>query len=511
MPRIFNRLSTLAMYRLAARMTEPSELLPERQPMRCAVLVPEWTVEQIFLSAFARSMGSYQEPSGPLYVAAALLQAGHEVVFADGALRSNQEILRHVAPQRPDFVGIYVCAPLWPSAKELLAALRRELPAATLAIGGPWAVVTPRQCLEESPDLDLVFTCEGEEATPEVLQALLAGDELADIPGLAFRGPDGQIVDTGYRQPNCDLDSLPFPARELLGDDIQRCTLPPGGYRAQPVAHLIGSRGCTNRCVYCFHLEREPGIRYRSPENIVDEMQVCIERFGFREIRFLDDCFAGDRQRVLDLCDLIEARGLRVPWYVSARIDTVDQELLRRMKRAGCWAILYGIETGVQKNMDAIGKGVDKEQVRRVVAWSRKAGIKMFTPFMFGLPGETFEEGLRTIDFAIELDPWYANFNTLTPFPGTWLWEHGDELGSMNRDPAGLTFQGGSFVPHSMSAEEIVQLRRTAFRRFYTRPRFALRWLTGIRNASDVATVAKGALSFAVMWARPDAFRKGSR
>ena len=151
--------------------------------MRCAVLVPEWNVEQIFLSAFARSMGSYQEPSGPLYVAAALLQAGHEVIFADGALRSNLDIVRHVAPQQPVFVGLYVCAPLWPSARELLAALRRELPAATLAIGGPWAVVTPRQCLEESPELDLVFTCEGEEATPQVLEALQAGGELAGKEG----------------------------------------------------------------------------------------------------------------------------------------------------------------------------------------------------------------------------------------------------------------------------------------------------------------------------------------
>ncbi len=478
--------------------------------LKCAVVVPEWRVEQIFLSSFARSMGSYQEPSGPLYVAACLKRAGHPVLFLDGALRSNTEIIASVTRDRPRFVGLYACAPLWPSAMELVAGIRLGLPDAIIGVGGPWPMAVPRQCLEQSPGLDMAFTCEGEEVAVEVSAALESGGDLSGIPGIVYRTAHGDIVDTGYRRPIEDLDSLPFPARELLGDDIKRCSLPPGGYKARPVAHLIGSRGCTNRCIYCFHPEREQKIRYRSAGDVVQEMEQCVHRYGFREIRFLDDNFTGDRQRVLDICDMLQERKLRVPWYVSSRVDTVDLELLIRMRRAGCWAVLYGIETGVQRSLDAIGKGVTLHQIRDAVAATHRAGIKMFLPFMFGLPGETFEDGLKTIDFALELDPHYANFNTITPFPGTPLWEQGDQLGTINRDPRRLTFQGVAFVPHTMTEEEIIELRKIAFRRFYSRPRFILRWLWQIRSREDILAVLKGAASFVTMWLSPGAFDKTS-
>jgi len=354
--------------------------------------------------------------------------------------------------------------------------------------------------------MDVVFTCEGEHASVEVVAALEGEGDLSGIQGIVFQGEDG-IVDTGYREPIEDLDALPFPARHLLGDDIQRCTLPPGGYQAAPVAHLIGSRGCTNRCIYCFHLEHEPTIRYRSPESIADEVVECVDRYGFREIRFLDDNFTGDRERVFAICDALEARGVDVPWYVSSRVDTVDAEMLRRMRRAGCWAVLYGIETGVQKNLEMLGKNVTLDQIREVVAATHRAGIKMFLPFMFGIPGETFEEGLKTIDFAIELDPYYANFNTLAPFPGTWLWDHGDEYGRIERDPAHLHFQGCAFVPPTMSEDEILRLRQIAFRKFYTRPKFVARWLKGAGNRHTLMALARGASSMVPLWFDRDAFR----
>lgn len=477
--------------------------------MRCSILVPPWSVDEIFLSAFARSMGSYQEPSGPLYVAAALRRAGHPVAFADGALRSHEEIVYRTAGWRPGFVGLYACAPLWPSTKRLARALRRAVPGATLAVGGPWAAAVPRQCLAECPELDVVFTCEGEEASVDLLRVIEGGGDLAAVPGIVFRDGTGGLVDTGYRPPIEDLDRLPFPARDLLGDDIRLCSLPPGGYRARPVAHLIGSRGCTNRCVYCYHLEREAVIRFRSAEDVVAEVEECVHRWGFREIRFLDDNFTADRERVFRICDLLERRGIEVPWYVSSRVDTVDGEMLRRMKRAGCWAMLYGIESGVQEHLDTLGKGVTLDQVREVVEETRRAGIEMFLPFMFGIPGETFEDGLRTIEFALELDPYYANFNSLAPFPGTWLWDNAEQHGTLCADPARLTFQGCAFVPHSMTEEEIARLRQLAFRRFYTRPRFMARWLRGMSNRHVVEAVARGSASFLSLWLREDAFRTG--
>ena len=476
--------------------------------MKCALVVPPWRTEEIFLSAFSRSMRSYQEPSGPLYIGATLLEAGHETVLLDGALLNLEEILAGLDAARPEFVGIYVCAPLWKAAKELVRAVKRRTPGVFVGVGGPWPSSMGARCFDDCPELDAVFLGEGEFLAVETVDALERGISLVGIEGLIFRDPaTGAVVENGDRAPIEDLDALPFPARGLLGDNIQLCSLPPGGYRRKPVAHLIGSRGCTNRCIYCYHYERKPRIRYRSPESMVAEMEECVERWGFREIRFLDDNFAGDRDRVLRFCALLQERGNRTPWYVSCRVDTMDGELLHAMKRAGCWAILYGIESGVQKNLDMLRKNVTLDQVRRVAAETKKAGIKMFTPFMFGIPGETFEEGLETIRFAIELDPHYANFNCLTPFPGTWMWDHGHEYGTMVRDPARLTFQGSAFIPDTMTATELEDLRRIAFRRFYSRPRFMLRWLLQLRSLEDASTLMKGGLSFLVLWLRRGAFR----
>jgi anaerobic magnesium-protoporphyrin IX monomethyl ester cyclase len=476
--------------------------------MRCALVVPQWRADEIFLSAFTRSMRSYQEPSGPLYIGATLLEAGHEVVLLDGALLTDEEILAGIADFEADFVGIYVCAPLWKGAKRLVRGIRERAPATFVGVGGPWPSAVPQRCFDESPELDAAFLGEGEYLAVETVEALEKRAPLRGIQGLWYRDREtGEIVENEERPPIPDLDALPFPARHLMGDNIELCTLPPGGYRRKPVAHLIGSRGCTNRCIYCFHLERKAGIRYRSPANMVAEMEECVQRYGFREVRFLDDNFTGDRERVLEFCDLLIRKGNKTPWYVSSRIDTVDLEMLKAMKKAGCWALLYGIESGVQKNLDMLRKNVTLDQVRQVVADTKKAGIKMFTPYMFGIPGETFEEGLETIRFAIELDTHYANFNCLTPFPGTWLWDHGHEWGTMNGDTDRLTFQGSAFVPHTMTAEQIEELRKIAFRKFYSRPRFMLRWLAGVRSWEDFSTIMKGGMSFLVMWMRRNAFR----
>ena len=476
--------------------------------MRCAVVVPEWRVEQIFLSAFSRSMGSYQEPSGPLYIAASLIAAGHQVILLDGALLDQETIVRRAREFGAELVGSYVVAPLWSSARDLARRLAVALPCAYQVVGGPWPSGVRGETLEECPALDAAVVGEGEHTVCRLAAVVEDGGEPVDIPGVVFRDRrSGLLVDNGDRPPVRDLDSLPFPARHLMGDDIQLCSLPPGGYRRRPVAHLIGSRGCTNRCIYCFHPEEERVIRFRSAESMFEEVLECTERYGFREIRFLDDNFTADRERVLAFCELMLRNGNETPWYVSSRVDTVDCGMLRLMKKAGCWAVLYGIESGVQKNLDTLRKNVTLDQVRQAVADTRAAGIRMFTPFMFGIPGETFEEGLETIRFACELSPYYANFNTITPFPGTDLWDRAEEYGTVDRETDRLTFQGAAFVPHTMTVEQIERLRQIAFRRFYTRPGFALRWLAGMRSLDDLLTVARGGLSFLTMWLQRNAFR----
>ena len=192
------------------------------------------------------------------------------------------------------------------------------------------------------------------------------------------------------------------------------------------------SRGCKARCIYCFQMKGERRVRFRGVENVMQEIEELVNVHGFREIRFLDETFTADRERAMEICRQIKERKLKFSFYVSSRVNTVDLELLREMKKAGCWAILYGAESGVQKNLNTMKKGIKLDQTRAAVKAAKKAGLKVYTPFIIGIPGETYEEALQTIDFAIELDPHYANFHSMTPFPGTELYENIDEYGTMS-------------------------------------------------------------------------------
>jgi radical SAM superfamily enzyme YgiQ (UPF0313 family) len=308
-----------------------------------------------------------------------------------------------------------------------------------------------------------------------------------------------------------DLDSLPFPARELLGDS-NKYIPPPATYRRKPVAVLMTSRGCNRRCIYCFQIdkERKSGIRYRGVENVLAEIEHCLQQ-GYREIKFIDDTLAADYDRAMTLATEIKKRKLDFTWFASACVNQVDKPLLQAFKDAGCWAILFGAESGVQKNLNAIRKGTTPDQIRRAVKAAQEVGLRVNTPFLFGIPGETFEEGLQTIDFAIDLNPDMANFHAITPFPGTYLYDNLEKYGTISDDLSDFTYQGAAFIPYSMTREEILKLRQIAFKRFYSRPSFILKKLLELRTPHDFSTALKSLRSLFWIWTKNDIFNKKDR
>jgi radical SAM superfamily enzyme YgiQ (UPF0313 family) len=301
---------------------------------------------------------------------------------------------------------------------------------------------------------------------------------------------------------------LPFPARELLGD-AGNYIPPPATYRRKPVAVIITARGCNRKCIFCFQIdkERKSGIRYRSVDNVIQEVELCLDQ-GYREIKFIDDTFAADYDRALQITKEIKIRRLDFTWFASACVNQVDKPLLKAFKDAGCWAILLGAESGVQKNLSTIRKGITPEQIRNAVKAAKEAGLTVYTPFIFGIPGETFEDGLKTIDFACEINPDIANFHSLTPFPGTELYDNIDKYGSISEDLTDFTYQGAAFIPHTMTRQEITILRQTAFKRFYSRPRFILKRILGLRNINDIKAGYKGLRSLIWLWIKKDIFRR---
>ena len=481
--------------------------------MKCALVIPSWEPEEIFSSGTAGSQINYWQPLGTLYVASSLLKAGHEVNFINGAFMKHDEIMDALLDYKPDITGIYSTAFGWNKACFTASEIRRRGRGGFetrpyIIAGGPYPVAMQEKCLSESPDMDAVVTGEGEITVIKIIERLSHGKSLEGGEGVIFRDGD-QIIKNPPRSFIEDVDSIPFPARELLGDAMNYIP-PPATYKRKPVAVIMTARGCNRRCIYCFQLdkERKSGIRFRSVENVMQEIELCLKQ-GYREIKFIDDTFAADYDRAMQIAREIKKRGLDFTWFASACVHQVDRPLLRAFKEAGCWAILFGAESGVQKNLNTIRKGITLEQIRKAVKAAREAGLTVYTPFIFGIPGETFEEGLKTIEFACELDPDIANFHALTPFPGTYLYDNIEKYGTISGDLTDYTYQGAAFIPHTMTREDITKLRQLAFKRFYSRPSYILRRIFSVRDINDIKAAVKGARSMFWLWAKGGVFRRG--
>jgi len=475
--------------------------------MKCALVIPAWRPEEIFSTKTAGSQINYWQPIGTLYVASYLMKAGHEVEFLNGAFISHEEILNKLSAFRPDFVGLYSTTFGWKNARKTAADVRKTLGEVFIAAGGPYPIAAREKCLEDCPELDAVVTGEGELTCAEILERFKSGKDLDGILGVVYRR-EGKIFKNPPRPLITDLDSLPFPARELLAD-ANRYIPPPATYKRRPVAVMITSRGCNRRCIFCFQIDkqRELGIRKRSMENVLDEIELCLKQ-GYREIKFLDDTLAADYERAMAFARGIKERKLDFTWFASACVNQVDKPLLKAFKDAGCWAVLFGAESGVQKNLNAIRKGITLDQTRAAVRAAKEVGLKVSTPFLFGLPGETFEEGLKTIEFACELDPNIANFHALTPFPGTELYDNLEKYGRASGELTDFTYQGAAFVPYTMTREEIARLRQLAFRKFYSRPSFLLGRVLGLRSLHDLRAAWAGIRSLFWLWLRKGVFRR---
>ena len=479
--------------------------------MKVALIHPAWSPEEIFPSKTVASQINYWQPLGTLYVGASLLKAGHEVKFFNGAFMTHEELLQRLKEFRPDFAGLYTTTFGWPKAVKTADAIKQLDKKIFTCVGGPYPIAMQEQCLDnESINIDAVITGEAELTMVELLASLQHDKNLEGVLGVVYR-QGTNIIKNPPRPLNENLDALPFPARELLGD-MNQYIPPPATYKRKPVTILITSRGCNRRCIFCFQIDKnrnsgKRGIRFRSVENVLLEIELCLKQ-GYREIKFIDDTFTADYDRAMAICREIKARRLDFTWFASACINQVDKTLLQAMKDAGCWAILFGADSGVQKTLNALRKATTLEQIRRDVRAAKAVGLKVSTPFIFGAPGETFADGLKTIDFAIELDADLANFHALTPFPGTYLYDNLDKFGSVSGDLSDRNYQSAAFVPYSMTRDEILTLRQLAFRRFYSRPVFLFRKVLALRTLNDCKVAVRGIKSLFWLWAGKHLFQK---
>ena len=265
---------------------------------------------------------------------------------------------------------------------------------------------------------------------------------------------------------------------------------------------------CTFDCVYCqvgqidiFKDKREVFV---PTERIIEEINVLLNDYGAKDIIFRDDTFTVDREHIIELCNEIVRLGLnkRFEWSCMTRVNLVDRELLKIMKKAGCWSMHYGVESGNQRLLDLIDKGITLQQVRDAFKWTREAGIEIKAFFMLGLPTETKEESLKTIAFSKEIDPDWVQFTITVPYPGTRLYDitkKDKTLKSLKWENyqtwAGWSDKELVYVPEGRNAEELKELQKYAMRSFYLRPRFILRQIKYLGSKDRIKAYMDGAFA----------------
>ncbi len=467
--------------------------------MRVALIVPQWGKEYVRARDTRGIAGCWPTP-GMQYVAASLRDAGHEIIFLEGYFHGNDEMAAMARDFGADAAGIYVISILWDTARQLIERLKSGNPGIFVFIGGHGASALPGELMADAPMLDATVVGEGEITTVELLDRVGRGLTPAGVEGVVWRDREGAVHVNPPRPIIDDIDRLPFPAVEL--SEMDRYFPSFEQVSTVPVVQMLASRGCTGGCLYCYKMYGKR-IRLRNPSRVVDEMELYVRRFGAREIKFWDEHFTYSHDHVYRICDEIADRGLKVRWWCSCRADAVDPRILRAMRRAGCWCINFGVESGVQKNLDTLLKHEKLERIRLAVRMAHAAGIKTHTTYIFGIPGETREEGMETIRFARSLGSFTVEFFPITPFPGTPLFK-GVQKGMFGRmsdklADQGMLLENPCFVPFTMKGQDIIELRRIAYISYFMRPSFLFYRFTNIMSPFQLRAIWHGAASLGQM------------
>lgn len=334
-------------------------------------------------------------------------------VFDEGISKNQQELCNLIADFKPALIGVTIFSYSYGFAYRLIMKLKQmtDIP---LVVGGPHVCAVGKDMFN-STGIDFAVKQEGEFTLLELLKEIGKHEpDYSHIRGLIWKAKDGRVIENPDRDLIKDLDALPFPDYDAFGLERYVC------YK-QKTLPLITSRGCPFGCNYCsVRLSMGQGFRPRSAENVFKEMKYFF-LMGFRSFDINDDCFTLDKERAGEICELIIANRLdiRFQLYNGIRVDTVNPQLLKKMKAAGCYFISFGCEAGNDRVLKAIKKGITLQQVRDAVKWANEAGINNSVNFIIGHTTETYEDALDTINFAKSLPTNFVNFYNLLIYPGT--------------------------------------------------------------------------------------------
>jgi len=426
-------------------------------------------------------------PLGLAYIAAVLRDKGYPVIIKDAYAENMgwQDLAAYLKREHPDILGLSSVTHTMAATAEVMKIARPHVH--TIVVGGPHITSWKEKTFQQCPEIDFGIIGEGEETIVELVGELAAGRSPRQIPGVIgkdFAGPPRPLLP--------DLDQLPFPARDLLPLNLYHYALAKG----RRFTTLFTSRGCPYHCVFCDKSIFGSRWRARSADNILEEIDEIVQRFQITSLIIYDDLFTLDKERLQAVCEGILRRGYTLDWKCESRVNLVDLETLRLMKRAGCSLVAYGVESGNQHGLDYLNKKITVEQIRRAFALTHEVGLETMAYFILGLPVETYADELRSIAFAKELNPTYVQFSTLSPYYGTRLYEEAQERGWYTEveafGPMDKGYQRPLMIAPPWTLAQLQKIVRYAHLSFYLRPSYIWRRLTAIRSFSQFANACHG-------------------
>jgi anaerobic magnesium-protoporphyrin IX monomethyl ester cyclase len=365
-------------------------------------------------------------PVGLLSLAALLQQRAYRVTLANFSGFSWDRVRQVLRQERPSVLGISQFTHNREESLKL-ARVAKELDSGCFVVlGGPHATHAGPELLAGHREVDAIVLGEGEETLDELVAALAAGRDLQQVAGLVYRR-GSELLRSGPRPAIADLDALPLPAAvefPSIAVDFRR-----------QLEFIITSRGCPASCLFCSSpLFWGRGVRFRSPGSVVDEVRLLREKYGLTYFSIRDDTFTADRERVLEICRLLEEARLGILWNCQSRVTAVDEEMLRAMKRAGCECIQFGVESGSPAVLKSLGKRIAPQQIESACAAVRRVGINLSVYLITGVPGEGEQDLQQTVQLIERIRPQDGQVSPLVYYPGTQLFAKAVRQGEVSAD-----------------------------------------------------------------------------
>ncbi len=435
-------------------------------------------------------------PLSLCYIAAVLRKEGHVIRLIDciADRLDNKKLVNISLEFKPDLAVLNTAIPSITGDMSTADALKKSLPGVKIVVVGMYPTLYEKECLARFGQADYAIMDEPEWVIARLADAIAGNNSTEKVKGLIFRKDGEIIVNEKQNLSENNLDDLPFPARDLLNNDAYR--LPTN---RKKFTLLSVGRGCSGNCIYCVaNVYYGRRFRKRSAIRVADEIEECINEYDIRNFLFWGESFTTDQKYGEEICDEIIKRNLKISWSTTSRVDTLNQQFLGKMKKAGCILLGLGIESYDQKILNNAHKGITTEQIDNAVSMIRKAGINSMGHFMFGLPGDTKETARKSIKYACKnVD--FAQFYCAIPYPKT---ELGKIAGEQNwigdYDYTRFELTRSVMRNESLTPEEIKKIRNSAYRKFYFRPKMLIQALREVGSVRSFFSI----LNF-INWIKP--------